>query len=497
MALFASIGSTGKLAIGGALVASVVVGVVVIRQNSNQAPVVGGMPAQLSAPAVPATPVRKTATLVDQATPSSSAINNSAASSAASSKASNPATAAPVLSSVTPSPETNSGALGAEPLSDQKGLALGAGGETSVATKQSGGRIVARVDPEPQINVSTAPLDKPQIGAQTGTKTSKTAATPAKKSTLRFDVVRVDKLGSAVVAGKAIPGQTVDILVNGTEIAQAKANKRGGFVALFDLPESQTPQVITLSSQGDNGIKTRSSDRVLVMGRAVVEPVATNNVPNSTGTTTTGPVESQNTGSTLAQTAKPEAAPAVIIATDEGVKVVQPTQMAQTTPDISANVTIDLISYDSKGEVVLTGRSKPGQFVRVYVDGKPIKTQAVARDGTWQLSLPEVDAGRYILRVDEIDGSGNVTSRIQTPFQKEFTDSVKRVASNGNLDSGSDGAGLPSVQKVTIQPGATLWALAEANYGQGRLYMQIFNANRDFIRDPDLIYPGQIFTIPN
>ncbi len=177
--------------------------------------------------------------------------------------------------------------------------------------------------------------------------------------------------------------------------------------------------------------------------------------------------------------------------------MVQPTQMAQTTPQISANVTIDLISYDSKGEVVLTGRSKPGQHVRVYVDGKPVKTQAVAPDGTWQLSLPEVDAGRYTLRVDEIDSSGKVTSRIQTPFQKEFADSVKRVASNGSLDGSSGAAGVPPVQKVTIQPGATLWALAEANYGQGRLYMQIFNANRDFIRDPDLIYPGQIFTIPN
>jgi nucleoid-associated protein YgaU len=32
--------------------------------------------------------------------------------------------------------------------------------------------------------------------------------------------------------------------------------------------------------------------------------------------------------------------------------------------------------------------------------------------------------------------------------------------------------------------------------GSGFDYVQIFNANRDQIRDPDLIYPGQVFTIP-
>jgi len=511
MALFASLSSTGTLAIGGALVASVVVGVVIVRQNSDVSPVVGGVPAQLSAPSIPATPVRKTALITNQTAPSSPSVKRSASTSAntatniasgtatglntstpSSAATSKVTTSATVLSSVSPRAATASDALGLAPLTDPQSLALGVAGDTPVASQHSGGRLVARLDPEPQINVSTAPLGKPKLG--------KTATTPVVKSKLRFDVVRVDKVGSAVVAGKAIPGQIVAIMVNGAEIAQAKADNRGGFVALFDLPNSQTPQVITLTSKGNNGITTRSSDRVLVMGRAVVEPLATS---DSSSTTTNAKsaiaasVESSNAGDTLVQTVRPEAAPAVIIATDEGVKVVQPIRMAQTTPELSANVTIDLISYDSKGEVVLTGRSKPGQHVRVYVDGRPIKTEAVASDGTWQLSLPEVDAGRYTLRVDEIDAAGQVTSRIETPFQKEFADSVKRVASNGDLGDGTGSTGLPFVQKVTIQPGATLWALAEANYGQGDLYMQIFNANRDFIRDPDLIYPGQIFTIPN
>ena len=49
---------------------------------------------------------------------------------------------------------------------------------------------------------------------------------------------------------------------------------------------------------------------------------------------------------------------------------------------------------------------------------------------------------------------------------------------------------------VTVQPGFSLWRIARETYGEGVLYVKVFEANRDQIRDPDLIYPGQIFTVP-
>ena len=49
---------------------------------------------------------------------------------------------------------------------------------------------------------------------------------------------------------------------------------------------------------------------------------------------------------------------------------------------------------------------------------------------------------------------------------------------------------------MTVQPGNNLWTLARTHYGSGVRYTQIFTANRDQIRDPDLIYPGQIFNMP-
>lgn len=55
----------------------------------------------------------------------------------------------------------------------------------------------------------------------------------------------------------------------------------------------------------------------------------------------------------------------------------------------------------------------------------------------------------------------------------------------------------PNIQLVTVQPGYTLWGIATRNYGDGLLYVRLYEANRDQIRDPDLIYPGQVFTIPS
>ena len=48
----------------------------------------------------------------------------------------------------------------------------------------------------------------------------------------------------------------------------------------------------------------------------------------------------------------------------------------------------------------------------------------------------------------------------------------------------------------TVLPGYTLWGIAQANYGDGILYVQLFEANKDKIKDPDLIYPGQVFDLP-
>ena len=49
---------------------------------------------------------------------------------------------------------------------------------------------------------------------------------------------------------------------------------------------------------------------------------------------------------------------------------------------------------------------------------------------------------------------------------------------------------------VVVQPGNSLWRIARRTMEDGFAYTIIYEANKEQIRDPDLIYPGQIFEIP-
>ena len=181
------------------------------------------------------------------------------------------------------------------------------------------------------------------------------------------------------------------------------------------------------------------------------------------------------------------AAPTILLATDEGISVLQPGSAAL---EVLQSIALDSISYNPAGDVILAGRGTGERFVRIYLNNAPIKTLKIEADGRWRAPLPQVDTGVYTLRIDEVDESGNVVSRVETPFKREKP-SVLAALETGEVPE--DGIRL---SLVTVQRGNTLWGIASKSYGEGILYVRVFEANRDRIRDPDLIYPGQVFTLP-
>jgi len=75
------------------------------------------------------------------------------------------------------------------------------------------------------------------------------------------------------------------------------------------------------------------------------------------------------------------------------------------------------------------------------------------------------------------------------PFKREDREVLAQASDTESADDAV-------IKNVIVQPGSTLWAIARERYGEGILYVQVFAANRDKIRDPDLIYPGQVFDLP-
>ncbi|MEM1431508.1 MAG: LysM peptidoglycan-binding domain-containing protein [Pseudomonadota bacterium] len=190
--------------------------------------------------------------------------------------------------------------------------------------------------------------------------------------------------------------------------------------------------------------------------------------------------------------AAPARAPSVLVARDDGVSLLQPSSGA----DRLDRVVIDVISYDEEGTVTLKGRSAapppPIDSVRVYLNNAPIQTARIGADGSWRLPLRGVESGVYTLRVDQIDASGNVVSRFETPFKREDPVNLARLEAQQPAPDES-----LAVSVITVQPGYTLWGIASDRYGDGFRYVAIFDANDHQIRDPDLIYPGQVFDLPD
>jgi len=185
----------------------------------------------------------------------------------------------------------------------------------------------------------------------------------------------------------------------------------------------------------------------------------------------------------LAESTAPTA-PALIVADEEGVRV-----MTDEIP--SSGISVDTISYDLEGRVVVSGRGLPIQAVRIYLDNAPIAETMTGESGRWEVRLDAVDPGVYTMRVDLVAEDGSVEARIELPFKREEPQAVAAVMARDTQAPEFSGVAVR-----TVQPGNTLWAISQERYGRGILYVHIFDANRNQIRNPDLIYPGQLFLLP-
>ncbi|MDB9965062.1 LysM peptidoglycan-binding domain-containing protein [Planktomarina temperata] len=417
----------------------------------------------------------------------------------------------------------------------------------------------------------------------------------------KFDVVRIEDDGSALIAGQADGRGHVILSVDGVEQAEARADLSGTgqFVIFAFIPSTGDQQSLKLHLYAEDGSGPVVSAQTVFVAPATAAATATDSTaapvqeevtvsesPDTaaeTDTETEADTETETdteietgTGTETASTdvASPEAkadkAPATVILADEdGVRVLQDGAPSAAKPA----VTIDTISYSPNGDVILGGRGQAGNFVRIYLDNQFLATSKIAADGYWALELSDIEPGIYTLRVDELNAAGDVVSRAETPFKREAAEELAELMAAGTEteepsaegpsesaaetqvvdaevlasvepeaadnpqteevvtqeevnvqaevaklnpqgEQSSDGGSLAvegqpadtaSVLRTpskkfrvrTVQPGSTLWAIAKESYGAGIEYFKVFEANKERIRDPDLIYPGQVFEIPD
>jgi nucleoid-associated protein YgaU len=264
------------------------------------------------------------------------------------------------------------------------------------------------------------------------------------KTVPTFDIVRVERDGSTVVAGRALPGAKVEIKANGEIVGTATADDRGEWVVVLDNPLKPGSIEITLTATNPDGSVKNSTQTVAV------------NVPEQ------------------------KDKPALVVMSEPGKasRVLQ----GPGVPSDAGNLVLETVDYDENGNLIISGKADPGAPIRVYLGGKAVGDAVADTAGHWELRpTVAIAPGHYALRVDQLDAAGKVVARVELPFER-----------------GEPGAVLEALKKgkVVIQPGNNLWNIARDLYGSGFSYSVIYEANKDQIRDPNLIYPGQVFATP-
>ena len=289
-----------------------------------------------------------------------------------------------------------------------------------------------------------------------------------------FDIVRVEPSGEIVVAGRA-PRDSLVTLVDGeTPLAEVASDSRGTWVIIPEdrlLPGTHELKLKALLADGSH---IWSQESAVI---SVPEPGS----PDAL--VTRGDGEPQASVA-LSETPPDVAAqPLVVLVPDDSSAPSRILQRSLDSKDggiVQGELALDTIDYDEFGRAIIAGRAPVGVTIIVYLDNKAIAVVQSDEDGRW-IARPEeaIEPGLHNLRIDQLDANGNVVARVETPFS--------RAAEIGQL---------ASADTVIVQPGNSLWRISRRIYGEGIRYTVIFEANNDQIKDPDLIYPGQIFTIP-
>ena len=288
---------------------------------------------------------------------------------------------------------------------------------------------------------------------------AESAARPA------FDVVNVAPTGDTVVAGRAAPNAKVELHDAGRTVAEATANPEGQFVI---IPPALAPGPHTLTlAQAGTGPAPQTSNPIDVAVPAP-EPKASEAPPAPAPKT-----------STAATSAAPPPAPGPAVA-----------------------VAVQSVEA-SGGGLVAKGAAPPDATVRLYLSDAYVGDAKTGSDGRWSLTIKHgLTPGAYSVRADEINPkNAMVVARAEAAF-----DYVESAAKPAPSDAAKPEAALAtpssadlvidSIRTHHVEAGHTLWGISQKFYGDGSRYEIIFAANSNQIKNPNLIYPGQVLVVP-
>ena len=353
----------------------------------------------------------------------------------------------------------------------------------------------------------------------------------------RFDVVRVEPTGEMVLAGRGAPDTTIALLGDGRVLGEARTDA-GGHFAMLPPALQAGDHALTLrqATEGASPVASRQSVAVSVPGRgkgavvvALAEPGAATKVLEAPSASVTGqsPTATDQPSEPSSQSA---AAP-------------EPPATPTASPAAQALV-VQSVELENGSGFYATGAAAPGTKLHLYLNNSHLADVAAAANGDWSVKIRKgLTGGHYVVRADGSTNGNAVTARAEVPFDVPLAMADARPGTRRPPDrpvatsaepkppasiepeggvpqqdlaraaaalplqapSARDLAAKPAeahaiIEEITttsVRAGDNLWDISRARLGEGRRYTRIFAANAAQIRDPRLIYPGQVFVLPD
>jgi hypothetical protein len=349
-----------------------------------------------------------------------------------------------------------------------------------------------------------------------------------------FDLVRVEPDGESVIAGRAAPGATIELL-RGDQIHARAAADASGLFAIVPPPLPPGSHLVVLQSIAPDGTRQRSVQSVtVVITDAKTRPLVTLTTPDKPTVVLSNPEPPAK----VAEEPKPETKTAE--AQPAAPQPAQPgsQQQAGVAPTVSPppvspapaappaqsapRPEIKIVTVDAEeGKLFVSGQSAPGATIRLYLNESFIAPGGAGGDGKVSFAIGSgVKPGDYRIRLDDVDPvSGQVRSRAEVGFNvpvqvasaqpqapatpqasapTAHSQTSREVASalpQGQV-AGAGAIVIPNINTTIVSRGDNLWRISQRIYGKGLRYTVIYGANQEQIRNPNLIYPGQLFVLP-
>ena len=314
---------------------------------------------------------------------------------------------------------------------------------------------------EIKVKNSTSSNANPPIGGKLSQKglTLKTEPTSKQKiSKPSFDVVRINPGGDAVIAGRASPETKVEIFDGETQIGEVLADKRGEWVFLPSSPLPPGNRSLSLSMTDKNDEKIGSEKSLVLLV----------------------PEKGKDIAGRPSQTLTLPLALKVPIGDKGIIEVLQKSTPAKKGV-LAVEFIVDAIDYNERGKLNIVGKAPREALVQIYLNEMFLGRTTADNIGIWGLSPADtIKPGIYTLRADHVLKSGKVLARREVVFAR----SVPLT-------------GIKPGSLVVVESGNSLWRIARRTYGSGFSYTVIYEANKEQIKNADLIFPGQVFALPS